>query len=214
MKSKSLRGVKVRADVELWLKILVWLFAIACVILFVGVPSGEKPLFGAVSALVIGLLMWLTYGVWYELRDDHLFIVTGPTKKKIMYADIKAVRLINGHLFTRNRIEVRKRNKGYFMGTTYIFPEERELFYRELKKLCPNLEHKKGRRYFTPADDIYDDDDRADKEKPAPAALEAPKSEPAAPAPTPGGAAGDGAPPEAPASPPAASDERGESGGN
>jgi hypothetical protein len=100
--------------------------------------------FVPLSAACVGFLAWLTFGSWYELRDDHLYCRSGPFVEKIPYGKIRSLRLVRNSFssmaLARDRIEIRQNGKGFVAGTTYISPEGREAFLDELKERCPNLE--------------------------------------------------------------------------
>ncbi|MGL5540009.1 MAG: PH domain-containing protein [Erysipelotrichaceae bacterium] len=136
--------MKVKSTVDLWFKIIVF----STIAIMVGasaiVPIQERWISIAVSVPIIGLLVWIYFGTYYELRQEYLYCKSGPFREKIYYHNIKSVRLSHNLLssmaLSSKRLEIRQHGKGYFMGTTEISPENREQFMEELKKRCMQLE--------------------------------------------------------------------------
>ncbi len=66
----------------------------------------------------------------------------GPSKEIIQYKNIRTLRLCKNLMpamaWSTQRIEIKQYHKGYIMGTTYISPQNREIFYDELTKQCKN----------------------------------------------------------------------------
>ncbi|UOO38563.1 PH domain-containing protein [Oscillospiraceae bacterium CM] len=91
-----------------------------------------------------GLLIWLLFGTYYELRPEYLYCRSGPFFEKIRYDKIKYLGLTENFLssmaLSPERIEIRQHGKGYIMGTTMISPENREDFLEKLKARCKNLD--------------------------------------------------------------------------
>jgi hypothetical protein len=64
--------------------------------------------------------------------------------EKIAYPKIKSVKLrrnmLSSMALSLDRIEIKQHGKGFLLGTTYISPENREEFMRDLVSRCNNLQ--------------------------------------------------------------------------
>lgn len=84
------------------------------------------------------------FSSYYEFRDDYLYCRSGPFVEKIVYDKIKSVKLSQNMLSSMalswKRIEIRQHDKGYITGTTYVSPENREMFITELINCCKNIQ--------------------------------------------------------------------------
>lgn len=49
----------------------------------------------------------------------------------------KVKNLLSSVALSSDRIEIKEKNKNYFIGTTYISPKDKDEFYEELKMRCP-----------------------------------------------------------------------------
>lgn len=108
------------------------------------VPPNEKTIGYAVGVPMIGFILWIYFGTYYEFRDAYLYCRSGPFVEKIAYEKIKSVKLSQNMLssmaLSTKRIEIRQHGKGFITGTTYISPVNREEFLMELISRCKNIE--------------------------------------------------------------------------
>jgi hypothetical protein len=136
--------MKVKSEVDLWFQLIVGTTIIIMIASSLLIPPEERWMMFIVTIPTTVFMLWLLLSTWYELRDDHLYCVSGPFREKIYYDKIKEVKLTENMLssmaLSRKRIEIRQHNKNYFMGTTMISPENREEFYVHLKRRCRNLQ--------------------------------------------------------------------------
>jgi len=95
---------------------------------------------------VPGLMAWLRFATWYELREDHLYGRSGPFVERIPYRRIRSLRLCENRwssmALSPRRIEIRQHGRGWLTGTTYISPVDRDAFLEELRRRCPALEER------------------------------------------------------------------------
>ncbi len=136
--------MRMKSKVDWWLGATMWTtIAVVLVILWI-VPEEERLLGYAIGLPMIALIIWIYFGTYYELREEYLYCRSGPFFERIAYDKIKSVRLCqnlwSSLALSAKRIEIRQHGKGFLLGTTYISPENRELFFRELVKRCKNLE--------------------------------------------------------------------------
>lgn len=136
--------MKVKSEVDLWFQLIVGTTIIITVVPIFMIPADEQWMLAVIALPTAGFLLWLVFDTWYQLRDDHLYCVSGPFREKIPYDKIKSVKLCENMLssmaLSRKRIEIRQHKKNYIMGTTMISPVNREDFYVQLKRKCINLE--------------------------------------------------------------------------
>ena len=123
--------------------ILLW-GVIAILLVSVFIMPNEYQLFASVACLiVIGFLLWIWYGTYYEFKEARLAIRFGPFFENIPYEKIFSIRplrsLASSMALSSEMIELRH-GKNYISGTTYISPVNRNDFISELQKRCLNLE--------------------------------------------------------------------------
>lgn len=135
--------MRINSKIDLWVAVIIWVG----ILVTAGTMATqyEQPVVGyAISLPVIGLLLWIYYGTYYEFRDDYLYCRCGPFSEKIAYDKIKSVKLSRNMLssmaLSLDRIEIKQHGKGFLLGTTYISPENREEFMRDLVSRCNNLQ--------------------------------------------------------------------------
>lgn len=135
--------MRVKAKIDFWISVLIWGTALLVLISLLSIPQNDKASGYAIGVSVIGFLGWLYFGTYYEFRDEYLYCRSGPFVEKIVYAEIKSVRLAQGLqsslALSTKRIVIRQHGKGYLTGTTYISPLNREAFMAELISRCKNL---------------------------------------------------------------------------
>jgi hypothetical protein len=136
--------MKVKSEVDLWFQLIVGTTIIIMIATSLFVPANERWMMFIITIPMTIFMLSLLISTWYELRDDHLYCVSGPFREKIYYDKIKQVKLTENMLssmaLSRKRIEIRQHKKNYFMGTTMISPTNREEFYIQLKRRCRNLQ--------------------------------------------------------------------------
>ncbi len=136
--------MKVKSEIDLWFQLIVGTTVIFMIGSSLLIPLNERWMMLIVAIPMTVFLLSLLLNTWYELRDDHLYCVSGPFRERIYYDKIKQVKLTENILssmaLSRKRIEIRQHKKNYFMGTTMISPINREEFYVQLKRRCRNLQ--------------------------------------------------------------------------
>ncbi len=134
---------KVKSKIDLWISVLLWGSCIFIVIIGFTLPSNEIWSYYLIIAPMLGLIVWILLGSYYELKEDLIYIRIGPFFWRIKYENIKSIKLTKNMLSSMAlsiyRIEITEHNKGYFRGTTMISPVNREQFLKELKSRCYNL---------------------------------------------------------------------------
>jgi len=134
--------MRVNSKIDLWISIIIW-GAILIMASTITMLRDHTIINYAINLPMIALLLWIYFGTYYELRDEYLYCKCGPFSEKIAYQKIKSVKLSRNMLssmaLSLDRIEVKQHGKGYLLGTTYISPENREQFMRELISRCKNL---------------------------------------------------------------------------
>lgn len=125
-----------------WLGAIIWLTMVAGLLL-----TGNQALTGstialilfAVLALGIGFIFWIWFATFYVLGEDSLVVVSGPSRTKILYSDLKSVKTSNNPLsssaLSMDRLEVLYGR----MGVIYISPRDKASFLTGLSIKCPNL---------------------------------------------------------------------------
>ncbi|WP_250674429.1 PH domain-containing protein (plasmid) [Paraclostridium ghonii] len=93
----------------------------------------------AIEVLIISLCSWILFGTYYEFKENHLLVKSGPSKDRILYDEIKKINLkksiVASTALSSDRIEIIC--KGRFGG--YISPKQKNEFIEILKSKCPNL---------------------------------------------------------------------------
>ena len=116
---------------------------ILCVSVFF-VSGWESYLLLLIVIPIVCFLSWIYFGTYYMLCDTYLYCRSGPFVEKINYESIKSIKLCqnlySSMALSSKRIEIKQHGKGYFTGTTYISPIQRERFLHELSKQCTRLE--------------------------------------------------------------------------
>jgi hypothetical protein len=87
------------------------------------------------------LMLLLLYNTYYVFEEEYLKCVVGFYVQKIRYENIKSLKKTRNFLssaaLSADRIEIKEKNKGYIMGTTYISPKNKDEFFEELRQYCP-----------------------------------------------------------------------------
>ena len=136
--------MKVKSEFDLMFQVIIGTTAIIMIAPIGLIPQQERWLMYVLVVPTLIFLAWIVLDTWYELRDDHLYCVSGPFREKIYYDKIKNIKLSENMLssmaLSRKRIEIRQHKKNYITGTTLISPQNREDFFVQLKRRCNNLE--------------------------------------------------------------------------
>ncbi len=140
--------MRVRSVIDLHIKIMVFLVIGAMLVLSAVLTLAMAftlalAVWGYLAVLLAsGLLLWLLYGTYYELRDDHLYCKTGPFVEIIPYEAIAYLALSDNNQSclapSTRRIEIHYYSSGY-KDATMISPQSRELFLARLRQRCINL---------------------------------------------------------------------------
>ncbi|MBS3991024.1 MAG: PH domain-containing protein [Erysipelothrix sp.] len=98
----------------------------------------------------IGLIVFIPTSVfmlsfllntYYVFEDEYLLCMLGFFPQKIRYDNIKSIKKVRNMLssaaLSSDRIEIKEKNKNYFVGTTYISPKDKDDFFEELRTRCP-----------------------------------------------------------------------------
>lgn len=142
--------MRIRSVIDIRIKMMVFLvigvmLALSAVLTLTMAFTLAQAVWGYFAVLLAsGLLLWLLYGTYYELRDDHLYCKSGPFIEIIPYEAIAYLALSDNNqsclaLSTR-RIEIHHYSGGY-KDATMISPQSRELFLARLRQRCVN-QHK------------------------------------------------------------------------
>lgn len=136
--------MRVKSAIDWWMNIIIWTVIIVIEVGIFASPENERVPGLIVGYLISAFILWIYFGTYYEFREDYLYCKCGPLFEKIAYDKIKSVRLsrniLSSMALSTKRIEIKQHGKGYIMGTTFISPENREEFMKELRKRCRNLE--------------------------------------------------------------------------
>lgn len=136
--------MRAKSKIDLWLSLLIWAAVCTLVVSMLVIPQNEKLIGYSVGAVGLAFILWIYFGTYYELKDDYLYCRSGPFFEKIPYEKIKSVELsqnlLSSMALSAKRIEIQQHGKGYFTGTTYISPVNREEFMLELIRRCKNMQ--------------------------------------------------------------------------
>ena len=107
------------------------------------VPAKEMWLVWCPGLALLGILVWIIYGTWYELDETHLVCHSGPFSERIAYNAIRSItrcaNFYSSMATAHQRLVIRQHDKSFVMGTTYISPPHQEEFLAKLTEKCPNL---------------------------------------------------------------------------
>lgn len=136
--------MRVRSEIDLWFKITIWISVTIMVMVLTMIPQNERLIGYLIGIPMLLIIVWIYFGTYYELRDKYLLCRCGPFFEKIPYEKIKSVKLSNNMLssmaLSLKRIQIRRHGRGYITGTTFISPQNREEFLKDLINRCTNLE--------------------------------------------------------------------------
>lgn len=136
--------MRVKSKIDFWLKIIIFGLVLIMLVSMMIVPQNEKIIGYLVGVPMICFMLWIYFGTYYEFRDEYLYCRSGPFFERIIYDEIKSVKLSQNMLssmaLSTKRIEIRQHGKGHITGTTFISPMNREEFMKELIRRCNNIE--------------------------------------------------------------------------
>jgi len=135
--------MRFKSKMDGWFKAVVWLTDLMIVTAFIFIPEEDRLIGFVIGIPMIGLMLWIYFGSYFELRDTYLLCKVGPFAHKIHYNKVTSAITGEGILtsmaLSKQHIEIIQSGKGFILGTTYISPERREEFMEELQKRCPRL---------------------------------------------------------------------------
>lgn len=142
--------IKFRSKVD---HFFIWTIGIAILIIAVStfLPffiEDDVPVAAAIiliSSFIVctGFILWVSFAVSYEFKDEYLFVKGGPLKSRIRYDEITKVSktrdIFSGYRMLSARDSIEVFYKSGLMGSVKISPENESQFIAELKKRCPKL---------------------------------------------------------------------------
>jgi len=88
-----------------------------------------------IDLLFVVMFVWIYLTTYYELKEDGIYIHSGPFSENIKYENIKKVTKTRGcslmYALAFNRIEIKHKTDGV-TSTVYISPLEEDEFLRKL----------------------------------------------------------------------------------
>ncbi|KFZ27123.1 MAG: hypothetical protein KQ78_00582 [Candidatus Izimaplasma bacterium HR2] len=136
--------MKYDIKIDLWIKLL-FLMSIGILIGPALVMPSEEILFYVATIFpIIGVVMWLLLGSYYELQDEELLMKLGPFSGKVPYKNIKSVSLSSNWssswAMSMKRVLIQVHTKTMFKGDVQVGPVDREEFMDALIRRCRNLD--------------------------------------------------------------------------
>lgn len=135
-----------RSKIDLWVRIVLWAAVLLIIVSLILIPADERVIGFAIGIPASGIILWIYFGTYFELREHCLYCRCGPFFEKIAYEKIKSLKpcrnMLSSMALSRDRIEICQHDKSYITGTTYISPRNQQLFLEELFERCKNLDSK------------------------------------------------------------------------
>lgn len=132
--------MKYYSKIDWWISILIWMSVGVSGWAVWLIPANEQWIGWLMFSPLMVLMLLFLYNTYYVFEDDYLKCVLGVFPQKIYYQNIKSLKKTRNFLssaaLSAERIEIKEKNKGYIMGTTYISPKNRDEFFDELRKRC------------------------------------------------------------------------------
>jgi hypothetical protein len=129
------------SKIDLWIQLLIWGTILVCVFPLWVVEPNEQWIVLMILVPTALLMLLLLYNTYYVFEEEYLKCVVGFYAQKIRYENIKSLKKTRNFLssaaLSADRIEIKEKNKGYIMGTTYISPKNKDEFFEELRQYCP-----------------------------------------------------------------------------
>lgn len=132
--------MKYYSKIDWWISILIWMSVGVSGWAVWLIPANEQWIGWLIFSPLMVLMLLFLYNTYYVFEDDYLKCVLGVFPQKIYYQNIKSLKKTRNFLssaaLSAERIEIKEKNKGYIMGTTYISPKNRDEFFDELRMRC------------------------------------------------------------------------------
>lgn len=132
--------MKYYSKIDWWISILIWISVGVSGWAVWLIPANEQWIGWLMFSPLMVLMLLFLYNTYYVFEDDYLKCVLGVFPQKIYYKNIKSLKKTRNFLssaaLSAERIEIKEKNKGYIMGTTYISPKNRDEFFDELRMRC------------------------------------------------------------------------------
>lgn len=132
--------MKYYSKIDWWISILIWMSVGVSGWAVWLIPANEQWIGWLMFSPLMVLMLLFLYNTYYVFEDDYLKCVLGVFPQKIYYQNIKSLKKTRNFLssaaLSAERIEIKEKNKGYIMGTTYISPKNRDEFFDELRMRC------------------------------------------------------------------------------
>lgn len=129
------------SKVDSWLVIVIVATTLISIYSIWSIPSNEQWIGYIVFLPTVVILLSFLLNTYYVFEEEHLLCMVGFFPLKIRYENIKSIKkvknLLSSVALSSDRIEIKEKNKNYFIGTTYISPKDKDEFYEELKMRCP-----------------------------------------------------------------------------
>lgn len=129
------------SKVDSWLVIVIVATTLISICSIWSIPSNEQWIGYIVFLPTVVILLSFLLNTYYVFEEEHLLCMVGFFPLKIRYENIKSIKkvknLLSSVALSSDRIEIKEKNKNYFIGTTYISPKDKDEFYEELKMRCP-----------------------------------------------------------------------------
>ena len=89
------------------------------------------------------LFNWMVIDIKYVLKDDHLFVKSGPFRSRIAYKDIeevdKATDMLIGYNLLASKDAIEIFYKGGIFKSVKISPRKKDQFLKELQSRNPDI---------------------------------------------------------------------------
>jgi hypothetical protein len=129
------------SKIDLWIQGVMWGTVLVSIFPLWAVEPHEQWIVLMILVPTALLMLLLLYNTYYVFEEEYLKCVVGFYVQKIRYENIKSLKKTRNFLssaaLSADRIEIKEKNKGYIMGTTYISPKNKDEFFEELRQYCP-----------------------------------------------------------------------------
>ncbi|MBS3971462.1 MAG: PH domain-containing protein [Erysipelotrichia bacterium] len=129
------------SKIDLWIQCVIWGTVLVSIFPLWVVEPHEQWIVLMILVPTALLMLLLLYNTYYVFEEEYLKCVVGFYVQKIRYENIKSLKKTRNFLssaaLSADRIEIKEKNKGYIMGTTYISPKNKDEFFEELRQYCP-----------------------------------------------------------------------------
>lgn len=123
-----------------WIIFVVYALFIGAIALLWTLPyQGEiamKIVGTSLFAIILGIYTWAVFSTYYLLTDDFLICVSGPFRTRVFYSSITEIKPIHSWwsslALSTDRVAI-MRGKN-ILNTTFVSPQFKEFFMRELQK--------------------------------------------------------------------------------